>query len=426
MILAVAIKFFRHFYRNKISFAIVFGFPFFFLWMFSFAFGGNVISSSNTYNLAIINNDEGISEDFIPFLPSELSSWFEEGGAGMDMANIMYNLSYAENNNNEVLPIFNEIEGIQTDQIQISVDEHITHVIVVIPENFTLSLLNIINNQAGQQILGFPTDVNAEVLLYGDEQSNSYVIASSIVSSVFNQYITAIEEGDLPSHIRIEQQIVIPGETRTFFDFIAPGIYVFASVLSAVYFVGALLNDTEQETLDRIKISNLGAHHYILGFLLMSSIILSIQTAFLFIAAQYGLNFNPIGSVYLAYGVMLLLMFATYGLVFLGAAVFNNTNTSGASLGFLTSIIALSSGSFIPMPEIVIFKDILKFTSGSPHFLIWDFLPWTHAVNALRAVLLFDRGIEDVIGDIYLMVIFGVFWFMVSLTIYTRRRFALR
>ena len=92
----------------------------------------------------------------------------------------------------------------------------------------------------------------------------------------------------------------------------------------------------------------------------------------------------------------------------------------------MTSIIALSSGSFIPMPDIVLIEDLLDFTSGSPHFLIWDFLPWTHAVNALRAVLLFDRGFDDVKGDILLMVAFGLFWGFLSLSIYGRRRFTLR
>ncbi len=425
MILTVAIIFFKHFYRNKISFAIVFAFPFFFLWMFSFAFGGDVLASASTYNLAIINNDEGISEDFTT-LPDDLASWMDEGGAGMEVSNILYDLNYAENEDNEILPIFNKIEGIQINEIQTSIDERIAHVIVLIPENFTLSLLNIINNQAVHPIPGFPTDVNVEVQLYGNEQSDSYTIASSIVSSVFNQYINAIEEGGLPSHIDIEQNIVIPGETKTFFDFIAPGIFVFASILSAVYFVGALLGDTEQETIDRIKISNMGAHQYILGFLLMSSIVMAIQTGLLFIAAQYILNFNPIGSVPLAYGIMLLLMFATYGVVFLGATVFNDANTSGAPLGLLTGIVALSSGAFIPMPELILFEDILSFTSGSPHFLVWDLLPWTHAVNVLRAVLLFDRGIEEVAGDIYLLLIFGLLWFILSLIIYTLRRFRLR
>ena len=190
--------------------------------------------------------------------------------------------------------------------------------------------------------------------------------------------------------------------------------------------MGALLNDTEQETLDRVKISNMSAQQYILGFLLMSSIILAIQTIFLFVAAQYILNFNPVGSIPLAYGIMMLLMFATYGVVFLGAAVFNDTNTSGATLGFLTSIIALSSGAFIPMPDVVLIEGLLDFTSGSPDFLLWDFLPWTHAVNALRAVLLFDRGFDDVKGDIFLMTIFGLFWGFLSLSVYGRRRFKLR
>ena len=426
MILSVAIKFFKHFYRNKISFAIVFGFPFFFLWIFSFAFGGDVLgATASTYNLGIINNDDGISGDFAPFLPTELSSWYNEGGAGSEISDIMYDLNYTENDDNEILPIFNKID-VKADEIQYNIDERITHVIVIIPENFSLSLLNIINNQALQQIPEFPTDVNAEIQFYGNEDSDSYDIASSIVSSVFNEYVNAIEEGSYPNHIEIDQNIILLGETTTFFDFLAPGIFVFGAVLSATYFVGALLNDTEQETLDRIKISNMSAQKYILGFLLMSSIILAIQTIFLFVAAQYILDFNPVGSIPPAYAIMMLLMFATYGVVFLGAAVFNNANTSGATLGFLTSIIALSSGSFIPMPDIVLIEDLLDFTSGSPHFLIWDFLPWTHAVNALRAVLLFDRGFDDVKGDILLMVAFGLFWGFLSLSIYGRRRFTLR
>ena len=75
------------------------------------------------------------------------------------------------------------------------------------------------------------------------------------------------------------------------------------------------------------------------------------------------------------------------------------------------------------MPEVIFVRDILSFTSGSPHFQLWDILPWTHAVNAMRAILLFDQSLADVAGDLILLTIMGGIWMLLGMFMFIRKRF---
>ena len=104
MIDAILKKFFLEFWRNKISVGLVFVFPLFFLFIFNLAFSGYLINTTTSYNIALINLDEGIPEAIsYPQLPQ---NWRNDG-VGANLSDIIFDVKY-DGNNSETIPIFKQ------------------------------------------------------------------------------------------------------------------------------------------------------------------------------------------------------------------------------------------------------------------------------------------------------------------------------
>ncbi|MHA2249609.1 MAG: ABC transporter permease [Candidatus Kariarchaeaceae archaeon] len=435
IVLDLAIAHFKRFYRNKISFGLIFIFPFFFLFIFSLALGGEDISSTTTFDLVVINNDEGIPEELHSFFETRAPNWLQNGGVGANFTNILFNATYPDQD--KVSYIFHdksdEVKG--TPKPKNIIGNDTASVVIEIPQNFSKMILSVINNAnmyaKGIPIdyPGYPQDVNATVLFYGNENSISFDIITSIVEAIFADFIENIKSFDsdttLPNSVSFTEVSVLPEGEISVFDFIAAGLFVFASLLSASYFTSYLLVDEENETINRYKISLISPIEYIGGFICYSFVIMVIQTIFLFIAANLLFGFDPAGSFVSAFIVLILLPIATYALIFSAAAFFKSSDAAGNALGFGSSILGFASGAFFEMPPFVIADNLLPFTSGSPHLLVWDLIPFTHAVNAVRAIFLFDRSLGDVAGDISVMLIMSGIWFVLASFALAKKRFAI-
>lgn len=419
MLLDVINKNFKELIRHKITFGLIIIFPIFFLFIFSLAFGGADLTSTSTYNIAILNLDEGIPESMaVPQLPQ---NWRDDG-VGQNLSDILFDVKYNESENSEF--IFNEII-IDQSQINQSLDDNVVTLVLIIPENFSQVVLNKINNAAGLTIQIFPTNINETFTIIGDDRSYGFIISESIIKSIISGFLESIEQGDNYSsgQVFINQETVLPETELDVFDFIAAGLFSFATILSAAVFVSFLISDEETGSMNRIKLSLINPWTYMMSYTIVIMILSAIQTITLFITAYYIFDFHPAGSFVNAFIVMMILAMAILGLSFSGAALFKTSDTAGTAIGTSSSILGFASGTFFAMPKIVLIKDALPFTSGSSDFLIWDILPWTHAVNALRAILIFDQSLTDVMGDIALLFIMGFIWMILGMYFYTKKRF---
>jgi ABC-2 type transport system permease protein len=419
LLLDVINKNFKELIRHKITFGLIIIFPIFFLFIFSLAFGGADLTSTSTYNIAILNLDEGIPESMaVPQLPQ---NWRDDG-VGQNLSDILFDVKYNESENSEF--IFNEII-IDQSQINQSLDDNVVTLVLIIPENFSQVVLNKINNAAGLTIQIFPTNINETFTIIGDDRSYGFIISESIIKSIISGFLESIEQGDNYSsgQVFINQETVLPETELDVFDFIAAGLFSFATILSAAVFVSFLISDEETGSMNRIKLSLINPWTYMMSYTIVIMILSAIQTITLFITAYYIFDFHPAGSFVNAFIVMMILAMAILGLSFSGAALFKTSDTAGTAIGTSSSILGFASGTFFAMPKIVLIKDALPFTSGSSDFLIWDILPWTHAVNALRAILIFDQSLTDVMGDIALLFIMGFIWMILGMYFYTKKRF---
>jgi len=418
VIQAIMKKNFLEFYRNKISIVLLILFPLFFLFIFHTAFGNLQIGGVDTYSIALINHDQGIPTELKDTLQPSLTSWVEDGVA----ANISAIIEQVTYNDSAHTPIFS-VKDISADAIDNAIKNEEIAVAVVFPENYSLLVLNQINLAYGNQsIPGYPTAVNATIEFIRDINNPLANIPIAIITQIIDTFHNTILSGDRQG-LTIDQQSVVRGEINSVFDYIASGLLVFATVLAAAYFSAQLLADEQGGTMMRIKISDARPIEYVSAFFLQTFLLVMIQQVILLFCAIIIFGFHPVGSLFVGYIILLLSSIPMYALVFSAGSIFRSSDTAGNVIGFSSSIIGFASGIFTEMPSLVLARNVMQFRSGSPDLLLWDLVPWTHAVNAIRVVFLYDQSLIDVAGDLVLLVVTSVIWLAIAMYFYMRNTF---
>jgi len=195
------------------------------------------------------------------------------------------------------------------------------------------------------------------------------------------------------------QSLLNSGGSFSIFYFLAPGIIVFAILLLAIGVAITIAREIEKGTLERLKISKMTSFDLLFGIMLSWTIIAIIQIIIMFsVAIAMGLNWHGgITSLMLGGGIALLSAISSIALGLLLAS-FVKTETQALYLGILIAVpLSFIVGAFFPLPRIVIGNFLGK------TFQVYDFLPWRHAVNALRAVITFSASFKDVSYDILMM-----------------------
>ena len=203
-----------------------------------------------------------------------------------------------------------------------------------------------------------------------------------------------------------------------YIDFIAPGLMVFAMVNMAPQAAALLAHETEMRTLERLKLSRMRTWELLLGVSLAQLVIATISIALVFATAA-AFRFQPQGSVLLAFAVLLVTATATIGVGMIIAS-FAKRKDDAANLGVLFSVPAsFLSGAFFQIPAVDLF------TWNGHEIQLYDALPSTHAVRALRAVLTLGNGADSIAFALGALVVLAAVFFAIGATLFARKRMRL-
>jgi len=450
LILDIAIRFLKELFRLKISLVVLLAMPAFMGFMFAFAFGSAGLDEAETYTIGIINNDEGIGDGLAAYLRSDpillnnlpFNETTLDKGFAADFIDILNTTIYQTDEEKSEKRIFSVLEYDDQEIGQQAVEERQIDALVVFPENYSNTTLSAFNNafffQNSIYIHNlsylpywsyngppFPINENSEILIIGDEGYSRYQIAKIILDkifSIFNEQIKALNYagGNLGFFLA-----PITLEEYSIFDIIFPGILVFAVLMQAGMMAAFLVAEfAETKTIARVRLSLIKPYEYIAGVTIYAFVISFIQLSILMVLAIVALGFNPAGNVIEAMIVLMLTIVFTTALGFLLAGVFKSSDTAGQSAGFLMTPLAFMSGAFMEAPTITILPKVFPTASGlNRDFVLWDILPSTHAVNALRSILLYEFSILDVWADVLFVIIPSLVLLFFSMIFYTKRRF---
>jgi ABC-2 type transport system permease protein len=291
---------------------MIFLFPIIFVFAFGAAFSGG---EQPTYKIGTVNNDQGNSVNASQTLLTAMSD-----------TKILNLQTYAENST------------AQNDLAQGSIQA-----VIIIPSDFSQSF------STYQAAPNDPTAWrNVTIALYIDKGS---LVATQAIPPMIQQILTSLigQNQQAPaSPFQLEIASLVDVKVPSAFDFMAPGMFTFASIFLIMMVSQSFTQDRENGMMKRIRITPTTPTEFMTSQVVSYMIIALAQAALLF-AMMYVMGFRPtVGLSTYAFTFILVLLFSLSNVGF-GLITATLAKTSGAATGiaFLFLLPQLFLGTFV-------------------------------------------------------------------------------
>ena len=457
----VAIKGLKEIFRDKKGLAFLVAFPATFMLVFGLAFSGGQ-GENKPYPIGVINQDEGA---VIASADGEES----KQNFGEELVSTIEGLTFE----NSDVSMF-DARRVDSEQANKLLEDRDITLLLKIPPSFSSSINQLIKSNVRKEVtsrvgemiitkfnsiassggedfdpesfygenfggensndlpedtsLPEVKDITSKLTIKGDPGYVAYNKSRGILVGVLNQFKEKIASkarqkasNEFPSgsertekFVEINSESISGTQSLTTFDYYAPGIFIFALLMSAIGVASSLATEVDKGTLERLKLSKMGSFDLLFGTLIPWSISSVVQVLILFGVALL-IGFNWVGGLSSLFYSMVVAAIAGVASVALGLLIasFTENESQASNLGTLISVpLSFIVGAFFPLPKVPIGRIF-----GST-FELYDVLPWTHAAEALRVLLIYGGGIGDValefgflIGLTVLLFFAGVFFF---------------
>jgi ABC-2 type transport system permease protein len=409
--ISIAVKDFKELIRDRRGLFFILLFPIFFMMIFGFAFGG--MGDNNTpHNIAVVNLDQGT-----------INSTGSNVNYGNNLTVELQDQNYPQNNDVKLFNVTTTTDSNAKDLLRTrTVDAEL-----VIPANFSDSVQSLINNtiqSSTGQASSASTSTNkitSTLTISGDTSYIGFGVAQGTLIGFLSQYqqgvVTAITGAQPVQYINTSVQSVAGTTSFTEFDFLAPGMMVFAILLLATTVAAILTREVESGTLLRLKLSKMRSFDLLFGGLIPWSLVAGAQVIILLVVAIIlGLKWQ--GSVYsilLAIFIGIIAGIASISLAMIIAS-FAKNDRQAANLGTLIVVpTTFLTGSFFPLPA--------EYVNIFGHsFQIYGILPWTHTLTALRSVLVYGSGWSVVSSDVVISAVLTLILFVIGVFLFSKTR----
>ncbi|MEM3549961.1 MAG: ABC transporter permease [Candidatus Bathyarchaeia archaeon] len=293
---------------------MIFLFPIVFVLTFGASFGG-LGSSQPVYNVGVVNLDNADSPGGVQALIETLSN--------TTLLNVQV---YVDN---------------QTAQSELSRGK--IQAVIIVPENFSQSLMSY--HAAPNDPGGW---VNTTVSLYLDKGS---VVATQaippIIQSILNSFIDQNPHMALtPIHMQIASYIEV--KQLSTFQFMAPGMFTFASIFLIMMVAQSFTQDRENGMMKRIRTTPITPAEFMASQTIAYMLIALIQAVLVFLAIHL-MGFKPQVSIQAYFTAFIFVLMFSLSNVGFGLITATVSKTSGAATGiaFLFILPQLFLGTFV-------------------------------------------------------------------------------
>ena len=310
---ALAKKEMKKAFRQPAVLFMIFLFPIVFVLAFGAAFGGGG-SGQTVYQLGVVNMDHTI-----PSHSSEFVVTLEKTG-------ILNVQTYDDN---------------QTAQSALSQGK--IQAVMILPAAFSQSV------NSYHAAPGNPGQwENATISLYLDKGS---LVATQAIPPIIQQVFGAFmgqSQQAIPSPIILETASLVEVEQASAFDFMAPGMFTFASIFIIMMVAQSFTEDRENGMMKRIRITPTSPTEFMTSQVLSYMTIALIQAILVF-AMVYVMGFRPnAGAGVYAFAFALVLLFSLSNIGFgLITATISKSSAAATGLAFIFVLPQLFLGTFV-------------------------------------------------------------------------------
>jgi ABC-2 type transport system permease protein len=220
--------------------------------------------------------------------------------------------------------------------------------------------------------------INTTVPIYLDGGS---IFATQAITPIIRQVIMAVVQGDSqaasPTPIRVGSPSMVAASKFTQFDYMAPGLFAFASIFLIMNVSGSFTADRGNGMLRRITVTPTTPTEFMLAHALSNMAIALLQAMIVF-AAAYALGFHSQAStlgIALAFAICLIFSLCNVGFGLITATI---AKTEGAATGiaFMFILPQMFLGTFVGL------------AMSSVAQLMGRFVPSFYVTDALTSLLL--------------------------------------
>lgn len=422
VIIDIVIRDIKQLIRSPVQISLLILFPLALTGFFAFMYGGAEGGAiDSTFDLAIFNQDEINIEYQEEFTNISLPSNIFDIGFGKLLLN-----SLEQNNEFNITNTKFKVYNYESEEeMRNSLKNRVTDLGILIPRNFSLSILSGINYKnyltEGEFLVQNTSYISTNVTLTIIGESNNQIFQNiqteiNLALQHFKEIFYNIELS--AGHIDTINIPLTSNET-TDFDYFLPGFIVFGLLLGISNISHIIGNERINGTLDRIKISKISNREYLIGLILAQSILLTIQSTVMIVSA-YIFGFNGLGNAFYAIIICILTVIPTLGLGLLISSIDKTgSNASGIS-AILATPLGFLSGAFIPLPNIPLIKNIIPNVGEFRDLELWDLFPFNNSVMANRKILLLQYDLIDVMPEIILLLISGTLLLILGIISFSR------
>jgi len=332
---------------------MIFLFPIIFVVAFGASFGGVGGSQTVTYQIGIVNIDHAASINASEIFLSTLTD-----------TKIVHLHIYVDN------------QSAQSDLSQGNLQA-----VMIIPEDFSQSY------SSYRQAPNNPSQwTNTTVSLYLDRGS---LVATQAIPPIVQQTLAGLtgHNQQTLSPFQVQTASLVEVKTASSLDFIAPGMFTFASIFLIMMVAQSFVQDRENGMMKRIRTTPISPTEFMASQVISYMAIALIQAALVF-AMTYALGFRPnVGIAAYSFAFILVLVFSLSNIGFgLITATISKSSGAATGLSFLFVIPQLFLGTFVGAS-----------LSGGAQ-IAGKFVPSSYVTNALTSV--FIRGASVASGTV--------------------------
>ncbi|MGZ4861942.1 MAG: ABC transporter permease, partial [Halobacteriota archaeon] len=367
--------------RDKRGFALLLFFPVLLIVLFAFAFGsGSFLSGGSIpHQIAVVNNDAGVT-----LTANNTTKYVNYGD---NFVEILKNVTAANSTTN----LFN-VNMVSKENAEDLLKTRNIDALIIIPKDFSSAFAAMANNSSrvgisssvGLQVINssntlasnIGTNVNlpqagnvsSSLALEGDSGFINFATLQPLVAAIFDQYkndvrTQALNAGATGEKLTLFNDSIplglqpIPGTLSfSLFDYMVPGLIVFALLLQISVVAGNTVRDIEKGTLDRMKLSKMRSFDLLFGMFTVWSLITVIQVLILIgVAILLGYKHQgDLNSLALASLIGVIAGMASISLALIIAS-FASTERQAATMSAMLSMpLGFLAGAFIPLPRQVL------------------------------------------------------------------------
>jgi ABC-2 type transport system permease protein len=245
----------------------------------------------------------------------------------------------------------------------------------------------------------------------------AYVISAIVAEEFLNQGVFFLYGIEKPYIIK--ETMLGRASEMDEMSLYVPGILILSIIMLMFSASIALITEVENKTIIRLKLSSVGSLS-LLGGISIVQVMVGLISIFLTLGAAMSMGFEFAGSmlIFLLVAVLTSLSIIAFSLIIAG---FTKTANEILIVGnFPLFLFMFFTGAAFPIDGYKLF------TVAGYTFTLQGLMSPTHAISALKKVMVLDMGFRDIIPELVTLILLTIIYFAIGVIIFGRRHMRVR